>query len=91
MPRRRRGRQINRDYKNIFYKPAGIPLQNLKIVDITDEELEVLRLRYKEKLSQQDAATKMGISQSQYQRDLVSVLEKITDAFIEGKGLKVGE
>ena len=58
---------------------------------ITDEELETLRLRYIENLDQQSAAEKMGISQSQYQRDISAVLEKITRALIEGNAISISK
>lgn len=87
--RRRFRRKINFDFKSLYFKPRGIPLSNLDEVDITQEELEVLRLRYKKELDQRTAAKKMGISQSQYQRDFVRVMKKITDALIEGKAIKI--
>jgi len=31
----------------------------------------------------------MGISQSQYQRDLTTVLEKITKAFMQGSAINI--
>jgi predicted DNA-binding protein (UPF0251 family) len=40
-------------------------------------------------MDQDDASKKMGISQSQYQRDLTSVLEKITKALIEGYAINI--
>jgi predicted DNA-binding protein (UPF0251 family) len=74
-----------------YYKPQGIPLSSLKEVVINPEELETLRLRYVENLSQEDAAEKMGISQSQYQRDLVNTLTKITNALISGEAINIPE
>ena len=53
------------------------------------EELESLRLRYLNKLDQDKAAKKMNISQSQYQRDITKALEKLTDALINEKAIKV--
>ena len=48
---------------------------------ISDEKLETLRLRYIEKFTQDEAAEKMKISQSQYQRDLIRVRKEITNIF----------
>jgi len=87
--RRRSRRRVKFDYNNIYYKPQGIPLSELGEVVITTEELETLRLRYVENLSQIDAAKRMGISQSQYQRDLVSTLRKITNALINGDAISM--
>lgn len=80
---------MGRKFNEIYFKPRGIPLRNLEEIIITDEELEVLRLRYIEKIDQEKSAKKMGISQSQYQRDLSEVLMKITKALIEGKAINI--
>jgi predicted DNA-binding protein (UPF0251 family) len=84
-------RKIGFDYDNIYYKPQGIPLSDLSEVVVNPEELETLRLRYVEELSQDDAAKKMGISQSQYQRDLVGTLKKLTNALISGDAINIPE
>ncbi len=87
---RTRGRRnIAKQFKDTYYKPRGIPLRQLKEVDLSHEDLEVLRLRYKENLTQEQAAKKMGISQSQYQRDYQKIMEKITDAFISCKAIRI--
>jgi predicted DNA-binding protein (UPF0251 family) len=89
MMRHRARRKIGFDYDNMYYKPQGIPLSDLDEVVVNPEELETLRLRYIEELSQHDAAKKMKISQSQYQRDLVNTLQKITKALIEGDAISM--
>lgn len=83
--RRRLGIQFN----DTYFKPRGIPLRELNEVNITDEELETLRLRYIENTDQEQAAKMMGISQSQYQRDLTSVMQKITEALINGYAISI--
>jgi len=87
--RSRTKRKIGFDYDNIYYKPQGIPLRDLCEVVVNPEELETLRLRYVQNLSQNQAAKKMGISQSQYQRDLVNTLKKITNALISGDSINL--
>jgi predicted DNA-binding protein (UPF0251 family) len=87
--RNRARRKIGFDYGNIYYKPQGIPLSELNEVVVNPEELETLRLRYIKELSQDEAAKKMGISQSQYQRDLVNTLKKITKALISGDAISI--
>ena len=83
--RRRLGIQFN----DTYFKPRGIPLRELNEVNITDEELETLRLRYLENIDQEEAAKMMGISQSQYQRDLTSVMQKISQALINGYAISI--
>ena len=87
--RNRSKRKLGFDYDNIYYKPQGIPLSDLNEVVVNPEELETLRLRYIQNLSQHDSAEKMGISQSQYQRDLVSTLKKITNALMSGDAINI--
>ena len=87
--RHRNRRNVGFDFNEIYFKPRGIPLSTLEEVHITDEELETLRLRYIEKIDQEEAAKTMGISQSQYQRDLSTVLEKISIALIEGQAISI--
>jgi predicted DNA-binding protein (UPF0251 family) len=87
--RPRHRRRLGFQFRDIYFKPRGIPLSELNEVNITDEELETLRLRYIENIDQEQAAKMMGISQSQYQRDLASVMEKITQAFINGYAISI--
>jgi len=87
--RQRRRRRLGYMFRDVYFKPRGVPLRELKEISITNEELEILRLRCIKKLDQKTAAKKMGISQSQYQRDFVAVLEKITRALIEGYAINI--
>ncbi len=72
-----------------FFKPRGIPLKQLEIVKLTDEELESLRLKNTKNLSQNKAAEEMKISQSTYQRILAGAYRKISDAVVNGKAIKI--
>lgn len=74
-----------------FFKPQGIPMRELDIVELTDEELEALRLKNQEGLDQTVAAEKMKTSQSTYQRILSSAYKKMTDALVNGKAIKISE
>ncbi len=87
--RRRFRRRVSFDFSETYFKPRGIPLSSLQEVNISDEELETLRLRYIENIDQEKAAQMMGISQSQYQRDLSSVLQKISFALINGQAINI--
>jgi len=87
--RNRNRRNLGYQFDEIYFKPRGVPLSTLNEVHISDEELETLRLRYIEKIDQDEAAKKMGISQSQYQRDLNVVLEKISKALIQGDAISI--
>ncbi len=89
MPRPRAARRICFSPTATFFKPKGRPLRQLKIVEITMEELEALRLKNQENLTQEEAAQKMKTSQSTFQRILTSAYQKITDALINGKAIKI--
>lgn len=73
----------------IFFKPQGIPLCDLQIVELTIEEVEAYRLRHIFDLEQIEAAKKIGTSTSTYQRILNSAYKKIADALINGKAIKI--
>ncbi|MDD5701479.1 MAG: DUF134 domain-containing protein, partial [Dehalococcoidales bacterium] len=68
-----------------FFKPAGIPLRILEIVNLSFEEAEAIRLKDLEKLEQKPAAEKMNISRSTFQRILSSARQKLADALLNGK------
>lgn len=91
MMRHRRKRCVGFQFNGIYYKPRGVPLRHIEEVQITPEELETLRLRHIEKLDQESAARRMGVSQSQYQRDLTAVHEKITSALIKGCAINISD
>lgn len=66
-------------------------MRELKIVSLTHEELEALRLKNMENLCQCGCACSMNTSQSTVQRLLSSAYRKITQAIVEGKALEVEE
>jgi len=73
----------------VYFKPRAVPLASLREVILTVDEAETLRLKDLEKLDQTQAADKMGIHQSTFQRTLTRAREKITDAIINGKAIKI--
>lgn len=87
--RPRKNKLINFEPESTYFKPRGIPLSKLKEVELNLEELEALRLVNLEKLNQIDAAIKMEVHQSTFQRTLTRAREKITDALVNGKSIKI--
>lgn len=71
-----------------FFKPQG-KFQEEQTIYLTDSELESLRLRNIVSLDQEEAASKMGISQSTYQRILTEAYKKITLALTEGRAISI--
>jgi len=89
MPRPRLCRKINFNPNITYFKPRGVPLNDLEVVDLTIEEMEAFRLRHVNDLEQQKAAGKMQTSQSTYQRILYSAYKKIADALTNGKAIRI--
>lgn len=87
--RHRQRRILRHAFSDRYFKPRGVSLRDLDEVTLSYEELEALRLRYLENMRQSNAAKQMGISQSQYQRDLWASHRKITEALIEGKSIRI--
>ena len=89
MVRPRLCRRISFNPNITYFKPQGVPMRNLEIIELTSEEVESLRLRNMQNLEQEKAAKKMNTSQSTFQRILSSAYKKITEALIEGKAIKI--
>lgn len=89
MPRPRKCRRVTYMPEVTYFKPAGIPLRNLKEIRITIEEAEALRLKDLEGLDQESGAEKMNVSRPTFQRVLASARQKIADAFLNGKAVRI--
>jgi len=87
--RPRRYRKIKFDHRVNFYKPQGIPLKNLEVIELSFEEVEALRLKNIENKSQHDCASIMKTSQSTFQRILSEAYRKISVGLVEGKAIKI--
>lgn len=89
MPRPPKCKRIcfSTDYK--YYKPAGIPGNNLEEAIIESAELEALRLADYEGLYHSDAALRMNISRQTFGNLLMQARKKIADSIINGKMLKI--
>ncbi len=89
MPRPRKRRMVAVPPRAMIYKPAGVPLDGLRKVQLLPEELEALRLADAEGLSQEDAAGRMGISRSTFQRTLAQARRQVALALSEGCALVI--
>jgi len=61
----------------------------LEVVELTTEEAEALRLRNIKNLNQIECAKRMKTSQSTFQRILSSAHQKVSEALIKGKAIKI--
>ncbi len=72
-----------------YFKPAGIPLRALEEVRLSVEEAEAIRLKDLEGLEQKQGAEKMNVSRPTFQRVLASARQKIADALLNGKAIRI--
>jgi len=89
MPRPRERRHIRFSPTAKYFKPQGIPMRGLKVVELTHEEMEALRLKNIEKLTQIKCAKEMHTSQSTFQRILTSAEQKVSMALVEGCAIHI--
>lgn len=89
MPRPRLYRRIRFNPNITYFKPQGVPMRFLEVIELSLEEIEALRLKNVKNLDQTKAARIMKTSQSTFQRILSSAYKKISIALIEGKAIKI--
>ena len=89
MPRPKCCRQVGRLPDKIYFKPQGVPSVQLEEVVLSIDELEAVRLADFEGLYQEQAARRMNISRQTFGRIIIAAHEKIADALINGKALKI--
>jgi len=64
-------------------------MSDLKVIKLTTEEVEALRLKNIKDLDQVECDKLMKTSQSTFQRILSSAYKKIRRALIEGKAIEI--
>ena len=72
-----------------YFKPAGIPLRVLEEVLLSLEEAEAIRLKDLEGLEQEEGAQRMKVSRPTFQRILASARQKMADALLHGKAIRI--
>lgn len=89
MVRPRKPRRIRFNPQVTYFKPRAVPLRDLDEVELAKDELESIRLCDCGCLDQVEAAKKMGVSQSTLQRILSSARQKVGEALIKGKAIRI--
>lgn len=89
MPRPRSCKRIDFEPGVTFFKPQGVSMRFLEMVGLSLEEVEAIRLKNIKGLDQTECAKVMHTSQSTFQRILSSAYDKISDALINGKAIKI--
>ena len=82
-------RKINFNPKVTYFKPRGVPIAILDIVELKKEELEAVRLKNIKNLDQKECAKIMNTSPATLQRILASANKKIALALVKGKAIKI--
>ena len=91
MSRPRLRRRIRFQHKTRYFKPQGIPMRDLDVVELSHEEVEALRLKNLEDLDQVECAELMRTSQSTFQRILTNAYKKISLALVKGQAICIGK
>ncbi|WP_434654386.1 DUF134 domain-containing protein [Thermoanaerobacterium thermosaccharolyticum] len=89
MPRPQKCRWVKGEPNVNYFKPVGIPMHSLNEVVLTVEEFEAIRLKDLEGLEQEECAEKMKVSRPTFFRIIISAREKVADALVNGKAIKV--
>ena len=82
-------RNIKFNPKVDYFKPRGISMVDLEMVELSIEEVEALRLKNIKNYDQVECARQMKTSQTTFQRILTSVYKKLSDSIVNGKAIKI--
>ena len=91
MPRNKKMRYCRGVNGYNLYKPSGIPLSQMEIIELGLDELEAMRLCDLDGMQQEAAADAMGVSRGTIQRLLESGRRKTLDALVGGKALSFAD
>jgi len=89
MPRPLKCRRVGCAPDSNYFKPRGVPVKSLEHVSLSMDEFEAIRLADLEGLYQEDAAKRMDISRPTFGNILASAHEKVADALVNSKVLKI--
>jgi len=89
MGRRQLWRRVSSIPVVTYFKPAGLPMIELEEVQLLVEEAEAIRLKDLEGLEQEECAENMNVSRSTFARLLDSARQKIADALLNGKAIRI--
>jgi predicted DNA-binding protein (UPF0251 family) len=72
-----------------YFKPAGVRLVQSQEICLAVEEAEAIRLKDLEGLEQEECAQRMNISRTTFARILNSARQKVADALLNGKAIRI--
>lgn len=91
MPRPEKRRKTRCNPAAYYFKPTGIPIDQLEEIALSIDELESIRLADLNGYFQEDAAAKMDISRATFGRIIMRAHKKIAEAIINGKAIRISE
>jgi len=89
MPRPRKRRRVGQAPIHSFFKPQGVPLEELTGVNLTVEGLEALRLADAEGLDHAAAAEQMAVSRPTFSRILAEARRVVARALSNGWAIHI--
>jgi len=72
-----------------YFKPRGIPMCELKEVNLTFDAIESIRLADLLGMTHEEAGRQMGVSRATFGRIIENARSIIADALIHGKAIKI--
>lgn len=89
MPRPSCPRKIAHLPPATYFKPAGIPLREIREIRLAADELEAMRLADYEGLYNVEAAERMGVSRQTFDRIVNRARKKVAEALVNGCALRI--
>jgi len=87
LPRPRKKRFCRRYRADRVYKPQGVPLRDLVVVDLSLDQFEAMRLCDVERMDQAEAGAVLGVSRGTVQRLLYIARKELVSAILAGKAI----
>lgn len=91
MARRRRGRNLEWEPRVRFFKPCGVPWQELRGVAVASEDLEAMRLVDGLGLTQEEAAQRLGVSKATVCRMVGAARAQVVRALTAGMAIRIAD
>jgi len=88
--RPRRFRRVAFFPEDTYFVPWGKPKCEVEEITLHIEELEAIRLKDIENLTQEECAERMQVSRQTFQNIIDDARQKVARALIEGKALRIG-
>lgn len=90
MPRPTKARRVEFFPEDTYFIPLGKPKCEIRETVIKVEELEAMRLKDIEALSQEECAERMQVSRQTFQNIIDSARKKMATALTEGNAIRIG-